>query len=82
VGSSEELKELGALYHEYLKASEKFGSFASSHEGYAIIKEEIDELWDEIKDNKRPGTIGRQRKEALQVAAMGLRYLIDIKEES
>ena len=36
---------------ELLSATEKFGPFNSTHEGYAVIKEELDELWDEIKKN-------------------------------
>ena len=42
------------------------------HEFYAILKEEVDELWDDIKaDNSQP----RVQKEALQIAAMVFRYL-------
>ena len=55
-------------------ATAKFGSFNSSHEGYAILKEEVDELWDEVKAN-RPN---RAREEAVQVAAMAIRFLIDL----
>lgn len=63
---------------ELRRATRKFGPFASAHEGYAVILEEIDELWDEVKGDKHDGARGRQRKEALQVAAMGCRYLVDI----
>ena len=34
---------------ELRKATEKFGKFNSMHEGYAIILEELDELWTCIK---------------------------------
>ena len=60
--------------NEYIKATKKFGKFNSTHEGYAVILEELDELWDEIKNNS---TRGRMRKEAVQVAAMGLRFMVD-----
>lgn len=43
---------------------------ASLHEGYAILKEEVDELWDEIKANRTGKSV---RGEALQVAAVALR---------
>lgn len=56
------------------RATSKFGSFNSSHEGYAVMKEEFDEMWDEIKRND----IQRSREECVQVAAMAFRYLIDI----
>lgn len=50
----------------------------SPHEAYAVILEELDELWDEIKPNR--GRSYRARDEAIQVAAMAVRYLIDISE--
>lgn len=53
--------------------------FRSSHEGYAILAEEVDELWEEIKNNKVPGAIERQREEVTQVGAMAAKYLIQIK---
>ncbi len=59
---------------ELLKAQAKFPAFHSSHEGYAVIHEEVDELWDEVKSNNR----FKQRAEAVQVAAMALRFLVDL----
>jgi hypothetical protein len=46
----------------------------SPHEGYAVLKEQVDELWDAIKANDSENA----RKEAVQVAAMAIRYLLDI----
>lgn len=63
---------------ELAAATLKFGPFASAHEGYAVILEEVDELWDEVKNNKRLSTTERQRREALQIAAMGARFLLDV----
>jgi hypothetical protein len=62
---------------ELVSATLKFGPFASAHEGYAVILEEVDELWDEVKNGKRPGARLRQENEARQVAAMGARFLLD-----
>ena len=56
-------------------ATAKFGPFASAHEGYAILKEEVDELWDNIKANN---SLYAQREEAIQIAAMAIRYILDI----
>lgn len=61
--------------NELITASEKFGPFSSAHEGYAVIKEELDELWDKIKNNESPEELA---KEAKQVAAMGIRFLMDL----
>lgn len=53
-----------------------FPRFVSTHEGYAVIKEKLDELWEEAKKNN----ISRARQEAIQVGAMAIRFLIDIYE--
>ena len=68
---------VGLVFAELRRAEEKFGGFASPHEGYAVLLEEVDELWHEVKH----GTPGRQRAEAVQVAAMGLRFLLNLCEE-
>ena len=39
-----------------------------------LLGEEVDELWDEIRGNR----IGRARAEAMQVAAMGIRFVADL----
>jgi len=62
---------------ELQRALIKWKAFNSPHEGYAVIKEELEELWGDIKANGARGG-KQQRKEAAQVAAMGLRYLIDL----
>lgn len=37
-------------YEELERANSKFGMFHSTHEGYAVIKEEIEEVADELED--------------------------------
>lgn len=60
--------------HEYERAARKFTPMHSAHEGYATILEELDEMWDEIKRNH----LQRTQEEAIQVAAMGIRFLVDV----
>lgn len=60
---------------ELVRATDKFGPFASPHEGYAVLLEEVDELWTEVKH----GTRYRQLEEAVQVAAMGARFILDLR---
>lgn len=47
------------------------------HEGYAIIMEEMDEFWDEVK--RKPGDVDKDAmyKELIQVAAMCMRTVED-----
>ncbi len=57
-------------------ASAKFPPFPTAHHGYAVIKEELDEMWDDIKKNNHHG----MRSECVQVCAMALRFLMDTEE--
>lgn len=67
---------LGLLRGELLSAMSKHRSMASAHEGHSVIREELDELWDHVKADTGQGADAR--KEALQVAAMGVRYALDV----
>ena len=60
---------------EFLRANDLYSNLHSNHEAYAVIKEEMDELWDEIKKNK--DTMGNKKiiKELIQIGAMVVRYL-------
>ena len=60
---------------EFLRASELYPNLHSNHEAYAVIKEEIDELWDEIKKNKDVFGNKNIKKELIQIGAMVVRYL-------
>ncbi len=59
---------------ELRRAARKFGPFASGHEGYAVIREELDELWDDVRADR----LGSAVKEAQQVAAMAVRFMLDL----
>jgi hypothetical protein len=61
---------------ELVSAANAFASMHSAHEGYATILEELDELWEEIKAKIINGD--DMRKEAIQVAAMGIRFVHDV----
>ena len=71
---------LDAISQEVTKATNKFPPFNSPHEGFAILKEEVDELWDEVKAHDPSNEVRPEamRKEATQVAAMALRFLTDL----
>ena len=66
---------LAKVRAEVVRAITKFPAFNSSHEGYAVLKEEVDELWDDVKRNHTAGALD----EAVQVAAMGVRFMMDVK---
>ena len=51
-------------------------NFKNYHEAYAVILEEVDELWDEIK--KKNQDKEKIRKEAIQSVAMLLRLITEL----
>lgn len=69
---------LKLIKKEFNRAKDLYPAFHSNHEAYAVIKEEIDELWDEIKRSKDVRANDKIRKELIQVGAMVLRYLNDL----
>lgn len=52
--------------------------FVNQHEAYAVILEEVDELWAEIKKNQKVYDLFAQRKEAKQAAAMLVRLMVEL----
>lgn len=66
---------------ELISAQESWPTFNSAHEGYAVLAEEVDELWAHVKTNQKKRDIEAMRKEAIQVAAMALRFAIEVCNE-
>ena len=60
---------------EVKRAREMYPRFNSTHEGYAILLEEVEELWDEIKQKQSDNL--KLRTEAIQVGAMAIRFIQD-----
>lgn len=58
---------------EISRATATYGRFNSMHEGYAILKEEVEEAWIEIKANNQKKALAEMK----QVAAMALKFLIE-----
>lgn len=66
------------IIHEYYRASDMFPPFNSAHEGYAVILEELDELKAEVWKNQNNRDAAKLVKEAVHVAAMALRFIVDL----
>jgi hypothetical protein len=69
-----------AIEKECFRACTLYPKFHSAHEGYAVLLEEVEELWAEVKKSPKKRDPAAMRDEAIQVAAMALRFLIDICE--
>lgn len=71
---------LAEVERELRRAIRKHEPMNSPHEGWAVIREEVDELWDEVKaDNGRELSAF---EEAIQVAATSIRYVHDLTTAS
>lgn len=65
---------------ELLRAMTQHPTLNGPHEGWAVIREELDpELWEHVCGNT--GRSAEARHEALQVAAMGVRYALDVCDQ-
>ena len=69
-------RALADVEAELRVALKRFPAMSSPHEGKAVIEEELDELWEHVKANT--GRANEARQEAIQTAAMALRYVIDL----
>ena len=79
-----DLDESGILQdvrEEYERARTKYPPYSNLHEGYAIILEELDELWDEVKIKEELRDPGALYKEALQVASTALSFCALLKQK-
>lgn len=74
-------KQLKDLSKELDRAIRKFPRFHSAHEGIAVIDEEYIELRDEVYKKQKKRSIGKMRAEALQLAAMAIRFIMDVTDK-
>lgn len=66
---------LNWVRHELFQATQEHGPFHSPHEGYGILAEEMAELLDALRAND----LQQIRAEAIQVAAMAARLVLDCR---
>lgn len=59
-----------------IAATRKHAPMHTPHEGISVIREEFEELWDHVKADT--GRTEKAREEALQLAAMAVRYILDL----
>lgn len=66
---------LAAIAQEVQRARAKHKPMNSAHEGYAVLVEELDEAWAEVKADRPEAA----RQEMVQVAAMAVRFILDVR---
>jgi len=60
------------------RAASMWPPFNSAHEGFAVLLEEVEELKDHVWTNQKKRDLEAMRKEAIQVAAMATRFVVDV----
>ena len=63
---------------ELASARKQHGAVNSIHEGYAVILEELDEVWDEVKKKTKERDLPHLLKELIQVWAMAQKMAEDV----
>jgi NTP pyrophosphatase (non-canonical NTP hydrolase) len=69
---------LDEVINEALVAAARFDDYNSAHEGWAVMFEEVEELWEEVRKKKNARSLEAMRKEAMQVAATAIRFMAEL----
>lgn len=72
---------LDEIHIELNWAKNNWPPFNSAHEGFAILKEEVDELWECVRTKQKNRDLKQMKKEAIQVAAMAVRFASEVCSE-
>ncbi len=67
------------IENEIDQSRRQHGVFSGSHEGYAVILEEVEELWEQVKRKQRD--FKKMEKECIQIAAMAIKFIEDVCEK-
>jgi hypothetical protein len=68
-----------AVRCELVRARSKHGNINSLHEGYAVLLEEVDELWDHVRRNNTNHSGNRDAlSELVQIGAVAQRIAEDV----
>lgn len=72
---------LSDVQSEVERAKVNWPPFNSAHEGFGVLLEEVDELKEHVWTNQKRRNIELMRGEAIQVAAMAIRFALEICNE-
>ena len=70
------------LRYELQRARSLHPDLRSAHEGYAVILEELDELWDHVRTKQSERDLDAMRVEAIQIATTAIRFAAECCRET
>ncbi len=73
---------LDQVNDEVVRATTYWPPFNSAHEGYGVLLEEVDELKAHVWTKQKNRNLEDMKKEAIQVAAMAVRFASEVCDEA
>lgn len=71
-------KEIAAELVAEVERAQAWPAMNSAHEGFAVLREEVDELWRHVMTNQKRRDLPAMRAEAIQIGAMAIRFVEDV----
>ena len=71
-------ERVAPITDEIASARANWPAFNSAHEGFAVLLEEVDELKAHVWTNQKRRDLRAMQKEAIQVAAMAIRFAEEV----
>lgn len=71
-------KILQQVEAEFRRKTAKNDALHSCHEGWALIYEEVDELWEEVRKKKKLHDPTLMENECKQIATLAVRFMHDL----
>lgn len=73
---------LGEVREEYARVAKEHGEhYHSAHEGWAVMFEEVDELWEEVRRKRKNRDPKAMRAECVQIACCALKFALSFGKE-
>lgn len=73
-----DMKTLNLVGDELERARAKHAPLNSAHEAYAVILEELDEFWEEVRKKREVRSKSRMASELIQTAVVCVRAVADL----
>jgi hypothetical protein len=71
-------KSIRMIIPEYNQIICKNPPLHNAHEGWAMLEQGVEQLWNEVKKDKNIRSDEKMRKEAILISATAMRFIIDL----
>lgn len=71
-------KAIRLIIPEYNQIICKKPPLQNRYEGWALLQQAMEQLWDEVKKDKNIHSTEQMRKEAILISATAMRFIIDL----